>query len=70
VYPEGTRNLGYLGIDGKIILKWTFEKQVVKMLTRLYCIWIGSNCGVSWKYQRFKEVPIPWAYELISAITV
>jgi hypothetical protein len=37
--------LGYLGIDGKIILKWILGKEMWSGF-----IWLGSSCGPLWTW--------------------
>jgi hypothetical protein len=42
---EETGDLGNLGVNEKIILKWILEKQVVKMRNGLNWYRIGPNGG-------------------------
>jgi hypothetical protein len=38
--------LGDLGIDGSIILKWTLEKQYVRLWTGFIWLMIGTSGGL------------------------
>jgi hypothetical protein len=44
--PEGKRLLGRLGVDGRLLLKWILDKQVVMIRTELICLRIGTSGGL------------------------
>jgi hypothetical protein len=43
--PDGKSHLEYLGVDGKVIIKWIFKKWNGKAWIGLICLWIETVGG-------------------------
>jgi hypothetical protein len=53
---QGQEHLGGLDVNGKITLKWIFEKQGVRLWTGFICFRMGTSgdfCGLCNKHSSF-----------------